>query len=205
MTMTERQSRPTAGRLVAAAAITVILGLAMMCARAAAAGEPADLRQHPGFVALEELDLFGPDGPRTDVDLRGPMMRLVAAATAEDDPELSRALAGIQRIRVLASDEVDDPAAARSALTAAGARLEDQGWTRMVRMAEDDELVLVYVRENGDRFDGMTVLVAEDEDVSLVNLVGDIDPATIGRLAADFHSLPDLDDLADLGRDAASP
>jgi hypothetical protein len=184
-------------RLTATLVITIALGLAA-AGVAVAADSLAEIRNHPGFVALEDLDLFGPDGAQTDVDLRGPMMRMVAAATASSDPELSAALAGILRIRVLASEDVEDPAVARSAIVRAGEQLEAEGWMRMVRVAEDDELVLVLARENGDHFAGLTVLMADDEEISLVNLVGDIDPATIGRLAADLDALPDLDELTSL-------
>lgn len=184
-------------RLTVTTTLAVLLCLTAAGA-VAAADSLAEIRNHPGFVALEDLDLFGPDGAQTDVDLRGPMMRMVAAATSSSDPELSAALAGILRIRVLASEDVADPAAARSAIVRAGEQLEAKGWMRMVRVAEDDELVLVLARENGDRFAGLTVLMTDDDEISLVNLVGDIDPATIGRLAADLDALPDLDELASL-------
>ncbi len=200
--MSETHGSTTAGKLAVTAAVTLVLGLAAMCATSAAADGLADLRSHPGFVALEDLNLFGPDGPTTDVDLHGPMMKLVASATASSDPELSAALAGILRIRVLASEDVGDEQAVRSAIAGAGEQLEAAGWTRMARVADGDEMVLVLVREAGEHFSGMTVLVADGDEASLVNLVGDIDPATIGRLAAHLDALPDLDDLADLGRDA---
>jgi hypothetical protein len=184
-------------RLTVTATLTILLCLAAT-GSVGAADSLAEIRNHPGFVALVELNLFGPDGAQTDVDLRGPMMRMVAAATASSDPELSAALAGILRIRVLASEDIDDPAAARSAIVRAAEQLEARGWMRMVRVAEDDELVLVLAREDGDHFAGLTVLMADDDEISLVNLVGDIDPATIGRLAADLDALPDLDELASL-------
>jgi len=71
----------------------------------------------------------------------------------------------------------------------------------VVRVRDEDELVLVLVMQSGDRFAGLTVLMVEaGDEAALVNIAGDIDPATIGRLSAVLDEVPDLDDLTGADR-----
>jgi hypothetical protein len=153
----------------------------------------------PGAVALEELGAFGPDGAAIDVDLQGPMVQLVAAAAAENDPEVAELLRSIRRIRVMSGVPGNDWPHMRDRFETVARDLENRGWNRIVRVREDDELVLVLVMPAGDRFAGLTVLVLEGGDeAALVNIAGDIDPATIGRLSMVLDEVPDLDDLTDI-------
>jgi hypothetical protein len=79
--------------------------------------------------------------------------------------------------------------------------LEGRGWSRIVRVRDDDEFIVVLVLPAGDRFAGMTVLVLDGQDeAALVNIAGDIDPATIGRLSAVLDDVPDLEELAEVER-----
>ena len=153
----------------------------------------------PGSVAIEDLGAFGPDGAEVEVDLQGPMVQLVAAATSESDPDVSALLRSIRRIRVLSGVPGGEWTETRDRLEQAVIDLERSGWSRIVRVRDDDELVYVLVLPVGDRFAGMTVLVLDGPDeASLVNIAGDIDPATIGRLSAVLDDVPDLDELAEM-------
>jgi hypothetical protein len=155
----------------------------------------------PGAVALEDLGAFGPDGAEVDVDLQGPMVQLVAAATAESDPEVADLLRSIRRIRVLSGAPGGEWIATRDRFERVVADLEGVGWNRIVRVREDEELVYVLVLPAGERFAGMTVLVLDGRDeVALVNIAGDIDPASIGRLSSVLDDVPDLEDLAEVER-----
>lgn len=153
----------------------------------------------PGYVSLTELSPFGPDGAEIDVDLQGPMVQLIAAAAAQDEPEIAAMLQGIRRIRVLSGEP--DPAMGpmRDRIATAASELEAAGWSRIVRVRDEDELVIVLVRPEGERFSGITVMVLDgDDEVALVNIAGDIDPAMISRLMASMDELPDLGDLMEV-------
>lgn len=177
--------------------ITIIV--IMLAGTGLGSAQSAPIPPDPGAVALETLGAFGPDGASIDVDLQGPMVQLIAAAAAEDDPEVAELLRSIRRIRVLSGVPGEGAAQMRDRFESAAQDLENRGWSRVVRMREDDELVLVLVMPWGDRFAGLTVLLLEDGDeAALVNIAGDIDPAAIGRLSAVLDEVPDLDDLTDV-------
>ncbi len=172
----------------------VLVASASLCVAQSAPTAP-----DPGAVALEGLGVFGSAGAAVDVDLRGPMVQLVAAAAADNDPDVAELLRGIRSIRVLSGVPGADGSQMRDRFETLAGDLESRGWSRVVRVREHDELVLVLVMPSGNRLAGLTVLLLEDDDeAALVNIAGDIDPATIGRLSAVLDEVPDLDDLTDV-------
>jgi hypothetical protein len=67
-------------------------------------------------------------------------------------------------------------------------QLTGPGWQRIVtsfskRSGERDE---VYLLKNGDKINGITVLVAEARELTVVNIVGAIDPEKLGELGGHF-------------------
>ena len=173
--------------------VSVALAVAGVCN--AQTAPPAPI---PGVVALEDLGAFGPGGAEIDVDLQGPMVQLVAAAASENDPDVAELLRSIQRIRVLSGVPEADWPQNRDRFEEVTTGLEGKGWSRIVRVRDEDELIIVLVLPSGDRFAGMTVMVLEEDELALVNIAGDIDPAAIGRLSAVLDQVPDLDDLTDV-------
>ena len=85
---------------------------------------------------------------------------------------------------------------------ALGQAFERDGWLPLVRIrarpgrqpaedgeeAEDDAHVWIYVRDDGDAFDGMGVLVVDegDENAVYVYVDGTIDPTQVGELSRRF-------------------
>ena len=69
------------------------------------------------------------------------------------------------------------------------------GWQKILSLEETDEQVSLFALESGDRIAGLTAFVYDvGEDVVVVNIVGDIDPRTLGRLLANIKEV-DLDEL----------
>ena len=79
-------------------------------------------------------------------------VQLVAAAAAENDPEVAELLRSIRRIRVMSGVPGNDWPHMRDRFETVARDLENRGWNRIVRVREDDELVLVLVMPAGDRF-----------------------------------------------------
>ena len=72
--------------------------------------------------------------------------------------------------------------------------MEGAGWSRILRVVDEGELVFMFARENAGRIAGLTVLINdENEEIVLVNLVGDIDPVVLGKVIAKADRLPNLE------------
>ena len=127
------------------------------------------------------------------------MIKFIAIATDDDEPELARLVEGLDSIRVRGADLDELSAeAVRSGIHKASRRLADSGWTSMVRMREDDEEIHIYFREQQGEMVGLTIMSLEGGESMFINLVGRIDPAGLGSLG-DSLDLPQLETVQDAG------
>jgi hypothetical protein len=177
-------------QLIAIVVLVVVLGGGFAWAQQA-------VEQSPGYFPLEDLALFAEGGVEVEVDLKGPMIQMMAAAAAEEEPEFGELASQLQRIRVrVGTLRGDDKTGVGAEFDRAIRQLEAAGWEPMVRVDEEDEFVRVFVKQGTERIQGLTVLVNDDfEEGILVNIVGDLDPQLVGRMIGSLDSLPDLDEL----------
>ncbi len=147
------------------------------------------IESDPGYVSFTELEqLFGEE-PTIEINIHGALLRLVAEASALEDPELAALLRGIRGVYVRAFDlrdlNLDDVDRFKRGLSG---ELENDIWETVVKVRNRNEDVNMYVRLIGDEIAGMVVLSIdryEDQTVFL-NIVGDIDPEQIGRIGRKF-------------------
>jgi hypothetical protein len=143
----------------------------------------------PGAVPFEELEIFSRKEMTTEINLEGALLQLVASATSADDPEFSRLVSGLQGIRVqVAPLTAADPARVRAKLDQAVHWLETKGWTAVVRSREKGEESYIYTKQIKGEIVGLAVLSFEPgKEASVVNIVGRIDPAQLGRIGSGLH------------------
>jgi hypothetical protein len=160
------------------ATLTLLLFLAAAGARA------QKLADDPGYLRIQELDLFPSDKLSVEVNIEGALLRMVAAATRKEDPEFSAIVAGLKSIQVQVL-----PATALDANSLRGRigrvlrLLEDRGWSSTLRVKEKDEETYIYLKELDGKIAGLTLLSLEPgNEAVLINIAGRIDPAQIGRL-----------------------
>jgi len=148
---------------------------------------------HPGYFPIEELGIFPEESINLEINLTGPMIKFIALATHEEEPELSQLVEELESIRVRGADvEVIGAEGVRSGIRSAAQKLTENGWTSMVRIRDDDEEVYIYFKEQAGEMMGLTVLSLEGDEAMLINLVGKIDPAGLGSLASGLD-LPQLE------------
>ena len=149
---------------------------------------------HPGYFPIEDLGFFPEESINLEINLTGPMLKFIALATDEEEPELARLVEELDSIRVRGADlEEIDADRLRTGIRETAKRLTDSGWSSMVRIREEDEEVHVFFKEQDGEMMGLTVLSLEDDEAMLINLVGKIDPTTLGSLASGLD-LPQLED-----------
>ena len=148
------------------------------------------LEDAPGYLDLGVFESWFGAAPTLEVNIKGPLLRLVAEASRYDDPDLAEMLAGLQAIQVigfpLRRSEFGDVARRAAAMAD---RLEAEGWDTVIRVRKEDEQVDMHVKVHDGEIAGMVVMVVQpgyDETVFL-NIVGSIDPEQIGRLGRKFN------------------
>jgi hypothetical protein len=182
--------------------VAVVVMMLFMAGGVASAQQSVE--QSPGYFPLEELGLFADGGVEVDVDIQGPMIKMMAAAAQEQEPEFGELASQLERIRVrVGTLRGDDRSGVEAEFDRAIRQLEAAGWKPMVRVDDEEELVRVFVKQGTERIHGLAVLVNDGfEEGVLVNIVGDLDPELVGRLIGSMDSLPDLNELGiDIGQE----
>jgi hypothetical protein len=142
----------------------------------------------PGALPFGELEIFARKDLTTEINLEGALLKLVANATSEDDPEFAQLVSGLQAIRVQVAPLASiDPAKVRSRMDQAVHWLDGKGWTAVVRSREKGEESYIYTKEIQGQIVGLAVLSFDGKEAAVVNIVGRLDPAQIGRLSRGLH------------------
>ncbi|HKI05428.1 MAG TPA: DUF4252 domain-containing protein [Thermoanaerobaculia bacterium] len=162
---------------------TIIL-VVILLVLGTAAGQAQKLTDQPGYVPLEQLDLFPKDKLSLEINIEGALMSLIAAG-AKNDPEFSSLMAGLKSITVQAIPlKGMDEATVRTKIGRTVRWLEDRGWKSTMRMRDKGEEAYIYLREVDGKIAGMTLLTLDPgQEAVVINIVGRIDPAQIGRLS----------------------
>ena len=149
-----------------------------------------------GYYPIEEMGIFAEGDLEVDVDLSGAMLRVAAGAMEDQDERLAELVADLERVRVQVGNPSGvDAATVAQSMGAAQATLQGAGWQKILSVEESTEQVYLYALESAGNIVGLTVFVNEGgEEVVVVNIVGDINPETLGRLIANMDDF-DIDEI----------
>lgn len=159
----------------------------LLCAGIAAFGMTAcgftgNLRTNPGFASFR--------APATvhDVDREfalslGPiplrLATLLSRPFFRDEPWIPDTLSDVRAVRVYAY-EVGDGRRVQAHLEDTVDDLTDLGWEPVAAVREDGGLVAVLVMpEDADAVRGVVVMCQEDDELILVNVIGNMKPETL--------------------------
>ncbi len=157
----------------------------------------SDYSKEPGYFDFGDLSVFEKGDGVTEVFLESNILKMVASATEEKDPDLSSMLNGLKLVKVNVFNVNDKNVnGIRERIDEADKKLVDQKWDRIVRTKGGDEAVNVYIKTSGkDNILGLVVTTLDKKDQAVfVNIVGTIDLKKIGKLGAKFD-IPSLDKI----------
>lgn len=150
----------------------------------------------PGYVDLSQLRMPGDARSSVEVFLKGPVLRLVAAASQQQSPEVAALLSRLQLIRVQGYTVTQaDRGAVQEQFAALTRSLVERQWESVAHVRDQDDLVHLLVKASGDSVSGLMVMSLEkDGEAVFVNIVGNLDPAQLGRIGSTL----DIDGLDSL-------
>ncbi len=157
----------------------------------------SDYSKEPGYFDFGDLSVFEKGDGVTEVFLESNILKMVASATEEKDPDLSSMLNGLKLVKVNVFNVNDKNVnGIRERIDEADKKLVDQKWDRIVRTKGGDEAVNVYIKTSGNNnILGLVVTTLDKHDQAVfVNIVGNIDLKKIGKLGAKFD-IPSLDKI----------
>ncbi len=151
-----------------------------------------ELKDLPGYVDFGDLSATYGE-PKIIINLGGTMLNFVSMMSSEESPETSEMISKLKGIRVQIYTLDEDIGAAKDQFSQVKGDLKSSGWEPIVQVNEDDEQVLVYMKTVKGNMEGMTVMVVDEEEAVFVNVIGQLNPAELGRVMDTFDVDVDLD------------
>lgn len=156
-----------------------------------------DYSDEPGYVDFGSLELMNSAESVAEVILEEKLLRMVSKMAKNEDQELSELIAGLKLIRVhsfeVSPDNIDQ---ILDRIDSIDKDLSKKAWDRIVRIKGREENVNIYIKTTSDENIAGLVVAAVDENdqATFVNIVGDINLETIGRLSDKFD-IPNLEKI----------
>jgi hypothetical protein len=151
-----------------------------------------ELKDLPGYVDFGDLSATYGE-PKIIINLGGTMLNFVSMMSSEESPETSEMISKLKGIRVQIYTLDEDIGAAKDQFSQTKGDLKSSGWEPIVQINEEDEQVLVYMKTVKGNMEGMTVMVVDEEEAVFVNVIGQLNPAELGRVMDTFDVDVDLD------------
>jgi hypothetical protein len=151
-------------------------------------------RSNAGFANLDSPGMA--DTNRTMSISLGPTVLRFAARFLDDEPEtqaLLRSLDGV-RVRIYEVNSNGDSERIARNFAKMGDKLGNDGWQPVMLVREEGELVNMFAKPSSSGIQGLTIVSADDEEVVVINIMGEIDPAYYGdvMVALDVEDAPDV-------------
>lgn len=162
-------------------AVAVLIGL---CWAGVSAAE-TEFKEHPGFVDIDAAAMVGGIQPNVEVFLDKPLLRVLAGAATDANPEIADLIGQLELIQVKIFEDLAGASIDLSTKVASlVGELKNEGWSQVVRVPEEGESVDVLMLSIEERIAGLAVFVVDSDEWVFVNIVGDIEPELFGKLLA---------------------
>ena len=158
-----------------------VVGLASLLA---GCGITGNFRNDPGYAAFDSPGTL--DANREFGISLGPLPLSIARWALKDEPEIEPLIKDLRAVRVYTYEVTSDAADVARHVRATHAELLSDGWLPIATVREDDEFVAVLLKIGEHENEGLTVLITEPEEVTFVNLIGDVRLDLINEYLADI-------------------
>jgi hypothetical protein len=132
-----------------------------------------------------------------DITLDGAMLRLAGRFLSGKDQDQTRAknlISGLQSVSVRSFQFASAGEYSAADVEAVRAQVQSAPWGRVVGVKnKEGENVDVYFKDGGEgKLAGIVLIAAEPKELTVVSIVGNIDPSQLGELGGEF-GIPKLD------------
>jgi hypothetical protein len=145
-------------------------------------------------LQLDHLDRLAQKAEETvDVTVDSAMLKETAgflAGRGSDIVKAQKMLEGITGIYVKSFEFNMPNAYTDSDVEAVRKQLTAPGWSRVVGIRERGELTEIYMWRERDTNGGLVVISAEPNELTIINIVGRVDLASLGALGSMIPKLP---------------
>ena len=117
-----------------------------------------------------------------------------AARFLDDEPETQALLRSLDGVRIRIYEVHGDNERVARRFEHMGKKLGNDGWQPVMLVREEGELVQMFSKSSSNSMHGLTIVSADDEEVVVVNVMGDIQPEHFGdvMMALDVDDAPEV-------------
>jgi len=167
----------------------------VVAAASAAAQSPAAAQDaQAGRLRLESLEPLRPKAVEAvNIDIDGILIKLAGSVLSETDTEeraVKEFVAGLRGVYVRSYEFKTEGEFKESDVAAVRAQLRAPAWSRVMDVKSrgiDFGDAEVYVATAAGRVEGLTLLVVEPKELTVVNIVGDVDLAKIKKIGSSLR------------------
>ncbi len=161
--------------------ITVACALLAMPAMA----QEDALKDLPGYVDFGELNsIYGE--PKVNISIGGALLGFVGAMAKNSNPETATIFNKLKGVRVSVYATGGDSGAALDQVSRVKDLLTASDWQPIVQINEDDEQVQIFIKMDGDKMNGLTLMAVDDEEAVFINVIGQLDPNELAAVMDNF-------------------
>ena len=149
-------------------------------------------RSNDGYANLDSPGVN--DTNRTMSLSLGPTTLRFAARFLDDEPETQALLRSLDGVRIRIYEVHGDTDRISQRFDRMGNKLSNDGWQPIMLVREEGELVQMFSKSSSGGMQGLTIVSADDEEVVVVNVMGDIQPEHFGdvMVALDVDDAPEV-------------
>ena len=149
-------------------------------------------RSNEGYANLDSPGIS--DTNRTMSISLGKTTLRFAARFLDDEPETQALLRSLDGVRIRIYEVTGDTKRIAENFEHMGNKLGNDGWQPVMLVREEGELVQMFAKSSRNSMLGLTIVSADEEEVVVVNVMGDIQPEHFGdvMVALDVDDAPDV-------------
>jgi len=147
----------------------------------------------PAKIAIDHLDKLTEKATRVvDVTLNSKMLQLaskfLSSSRSPDEAKIKEVVAGLKGVYVRYFEFEKEQQYSRADIEPILDQLKSPLWSRMVGVTsiKTGEKVEVYLMTTGDTISGLAVVAAEPRELTVVNIVGNIDIEKLAELEGQY-------------------
>lgn len=171
--------------------IALVLVLTLMAFLLSSCGITAS-RSNEGFANLDSPGINDTD--RTMSLSLGRTTLRFAARFLDDEPETQALLRSLDGVRIRIYEVHGNTGRIAQNFDRMGKKLSNDGWQPVMLVREEGERVQMFSKVSNRGMQGLTIVSAGDEEVVVVNVMGDIKPEHFGDVMAalDVDGAPEV-------------
>ncbi len=176
---------------------TLILSIVLFFFSVAVFAQKEDYTKEPGYFNFGDFSMIKNNEPITEITIEEPLLKMVAKMAGEKNPGLADLISSIKLIKASEYEvTISNKEQLADKIETLDKELASKKWERIVKTKSKSSYANIYVKSDGNNgYAGLVITAIEkDNKASFVNIVGNIDLATIGKLSEKFN-LPAMDSL----------